>query len=107
MYKTFVSFILQECSKLDIEFHLLIGEARINIPSFVKDHGIGAVVTDFSPLRVPSKWVNDVKTKLPDNVPFCQVLTFHRRSYSCRFSNTMLNNSTVFVTHAVYRMLFA
>ena len=64
--------VQEECSSLDIEFHLLIGEAKTNVPKFVKEYNIGAVVTDFSPLRVPQKWVDDVKAKLPQDIPFCQ-----------------------------------
>lgn len=63
----------QECRTLNISFHLLIGDAAIKIPKFVKDHEIGAVVCDFSPLRVSLKWVDDVKQKLPTSVPLVQV----------------------------------
>ena len=58
---------------MDIAFHLLRGLAKDNIPKFAKDHGIGGVVTDFSPLRVPLSWVEDVKKELPKEIPFCQV----------------------------------
>ena len=63
----------QECRDLDIGFHLLLGLAKDNIPKFVTDHKIGGVVTDFSPLRVPRSWVEDVKKELSKEVPFCQV----------------------------------
>ncbi|KAG4067580.1 hypothetical protein HA402_005352 [Bradysia odoriphaga] len=62
-----------ECSALNISFHLLIGTAATTIPKFVKDNGIGAVVCDFSPLRVPAQWVDDVLHKLPKLVPLVQV----------------------------------
>lgn len=65
--------VAEECEALDIHFHLLFGEARSVLPDFVKMHQIGGVVTDFAPLRVPMKWVDDVKGKLPNDVPFCQV----------------------------------
>ncbi len=67
------SDFFQECRQLDIGFHLLTGYAKDNIPKFVKDNKIGGVVTDFSPLRVPREWVEDVKQGLPKDVPFCQV----------------------------------
>ncbi|XP_063298889.1 deoxyribodipyrimidine photo-lyase-like [Pelobates fuscus] len=65
--------IAEECNALNIPFHLLIGYAKDVLPSFVKEHGIGGVVTDFSPLRVPMQWVEDVCEKLPKNVPLVQV----------------------------------
>ena len=75
--------VAEECSVLDISFHLLTGMASKELPRFIKDHSIGAVVTDFSPLRVPLKWVEDVKNSLPSDVPFVQVnfLVFESLSY--------------------------
>lgn len=63
----------RECSRLNITFHLLIGSAAMTIPNFVKDHEIGTVVCDFSPLRVPLQWVDDVLKKLPKSIPLVQV----------------------------------
>lgn len=63
----------RECSSLNLTFHLLVGNAATKIPKFVKDNEIGAVVCDFSPLRVPSQWVDDVLEKLPKSVPLIQV----------------------------------
>lgn len=62
-----------ECKDLNINFFLLAGDAGAQIPKFVKEHKIGAVVCDHSPLRVPKKWVDDVKKNLPKDVPLCQV----------------------------------
>ncbi|XP_028650777.1 CPD photolyase isoform X1 [Erpetoichthys calabaricus] len=63
----------KECTELDISFHLLIGYAKDVLPEFVKSNHIGAVVTDFSPLRVPLQWLQDVKDRLPEGIPFVQV----------------------------------
>ncbi|KAL4220007.1 hypothetical protein ACF0H5_020419 [Mactra antiquata] len=63
----------QECSELDISFHLLTGHAKDVLPSFVEDNSIGGVVTDFSPLRTPMTWVDDVVKVMPKNIPVCQV----------------------------------
>ena len=63
-----------ECSTLGMNFHLLCGEAKSSLVKFVKDFDIGAVVTDFAPLHVPLKWVEDVKKNLPSDVPLCQVI---------------------------------
>eukprot|EP00058_Branchiostoma_floridae_P001446 XP_002586934.1 hypothetical protein BRAFLDRAFT_103595 [Branchiostoma floridae] len=43
------------------------------LPGFVDEKNIGGVVTDFSPLRTPLKWVHDLAGKLPSDVPFVQV----------------------------------
>ncbi|XP_043926648.1 deoxyribodipyrimidine photo-lyase-like [Protopterus annectens] len=65
--------VAEECKDLNIPFHLLIGYAKNKLPQFIKDHNIGGMVTDFSPLRVPLQWVQDVKENLPKDVPFVQV----------------------------------
>ncbi|XP_034988454.2 deoxyribodipyrimidine photo-lyase isoform X1 [Zootoca vivipara] len=65
--------VAEECKELSIPFHLLIGFAKDVLPSFVTTHGIGGVVTDFAPLRVPMQWVQDVQERLPPDVPFVQV----------------------------------
>ncbi|XP_073215205.1 deoxyribodipyrimidine photo-lyase-like isoform X3 [Lepidochelys kempii] len=65
--------VAEECQELDIPFHLLIGFAKDVLPAFVTDRGLGGVVTDFSPLRVPMQWVEDVKERLLGDVPFVQV----------------------------------
>lgn len=62
-----------ECDNLNINFYLLNGNASVKIPEFVKKHKISAVVCDFSPLRVPMKWVQDVKENLDEDIPLCQV----------------------------------
>ncbi|XP_061746296.1 CPD photolyase [Nerophis ophidion] len=63
----------KECKSLDIQFHLLQGSAGKLLPGFVSEHNVGAVVTDFSPLREPLKCLEDVKKRLPDDIPLIQV----------------------------------
>ncbi|XP_055919969.1 deoxyribodipyrimidine photo-lyase [Eupeodes corollae] len=63
----------RECRNLNINFHLLLGPAPEEIPKLVKQYKIGAVVCDFSPLRLPVKWVDEVKDSLPKDVPLTQV----------------------------------
>ncbi|KAM3603728.1 uncharacterized protein V6R79_001267 [Siganus canaliculatus] len=65
--------VAKECRTLDIQFHLLRGSAGDVLPGFVSDRSFGAVVTDFSPLREPLQWLDDVKQKLPEDVPLIQV----------------------------------
>ena len=63
----------RECTQLGISFHLLPGPASTGLVQFVKEHQAGAVVTDFSPLRVPRQWLQDVIEALPKDVSVCQV----------------------------------
>lgn len=65
--------VAQECKTLGIQFHLLHGSAGDVLPDFVSDHSLGAVVTDFSPLREPLQWLKDIKKKLPKDIPLIQV----------------------------------
>ncbi|XP_074658090.1 deoxyribodipyrimidine photo-lyase-like [Tubulanus polymorphus] len=63
----------EECKQLSISFNLLDGYAKDVLPEFVKSKDIGAVVTDFSPLREPLAWLNDLNSELPDDIPLIQV----------------------------------
>lgn len=63
----------EDLIKLKISFHLLYGSGGKTIPEFVKEHNLGAVVCDFTPLRVPLKWVDDCQKHLPKDVPMVQV----------------------------------
>ncbi|XP_041029258.1 CPD photolyase isoform X2 [Carcharodon carcharias] len=65
--------VAEECKQLDISFHLLIGFAKDVLPEFVKENNIGSVVTDFSPLRSPLQWVENVRHNLPEDLQFVQV----------------------------------
>ncbi|XP_034469213.1 deoxyribodipyrimidine photo-lyase isoform X1 [Hippoglossus hippoglossus] len=65
--------VAEECKALDIQFHLLHGSAGDVLPGFVSDHNLGAVVTDFYPLREPLQWLEDVKEKLPEDILLKQV----------------------------------
>lgn len=65
--------VAKECKKLDIQFHLLHGPPGDVLPGFVSDRNLGAVVTDFSPLREPLQWLKDVKKKLSKDIPLIQV----------------------------------
>ncbi|XP_033838200.2 CPD photolyase [Periophthalmus magnuspinnatus] len=65
--------VSQELKTLGVEFHLLHGPPGDVLPGFVSDRSLGVVVTDFSPLREPLQWLEDVKKKLPKDIPFIQV----------------------------------
>ncbi|XP_075876939.1 CPD photolyase isoform X2 [Nelusetta ayraudi] len=63
----------KQCKTLDIQFHLLLGAAGKVLPGFVSDRKLGAVVTDFSPLRESLQNLEDVKKQLSTDVPLIQV----------------------------------
>ncbi|KAM9844657.1 CPD photolyase [Aulostomus maculatus] len=65
--------VAKKCKALNIQFHLLHGSAGEVLPGFVSDRSLGAVVTDFSPLREPLQWLEDVKKTLPKDIPLIQV----------------------------------
>ncbi|KAI5612567.1 hypothetical protein C0J50_4299 [Silurus asotus] len=65
--------VAKECTSLNVQFHLLRGEPEFTLPEFVKHWDVGAVVTDFNPLRLPLQWTERVKKQLPSDVPFIQV----------------------------------
>lgn len=65
--------VSNECHNLNIDFHLLQGQAGNEIPKFVTTHKVGAVVTDMSPLNVPKKWVQEVVANLAVDIPLIQV----------------------------------
>ncbi|MEQ2296816.1 hypothetical protein AMECASPLE_028306, partial [Ameca splendens] len=64
--------VAKDCKRLNIQFHLLHGAPGAVLPGFVSDQGFGAMVTDFSPLRESQQWLNDVKKKLSEDIPFVQ-----------------------------------
>ena len=61
---------------------MLLGEPDKVLPDFIKSNNIGGLVTDFTPLRKPMKWLDDVSIKLPKNVPVCQVCPEHQLQHS-------------------------
>lgn len=54
-----------------IPFYMLFGNADETIPKFVYEKKAGAIVSDFSPLKIHQKWVNGIKIKT--DIPFYQV----------------------------------
>ncbi|MFM7088359.1 MAG: deoxyribodipyrimidine photo-lyase [Candidatus Paceibacterota bacterium] len=50
--------------KLNIHFHLLLGEPVETVTTFVSKHEAGALVTDFDPLRIKQQWQNEVSKKI-------------------------------------------
>lgn len=65
--------IEEECKALNISFHLFFGNGGEEVPKFVAQHNIGAIVCDFCPLRLPKQWLENLKQQTPENVPIIQV----------------------------------
>ncbi len=58
-------------SKKNIPFYMLMGDPREEIPKFIKEKKIAAVVSDFDPLKIKRKWKDGVKKKI--QIPFYEV----------------------------------
>ncbi|MDD3246756.1 MAG: deoxyribodipyrimidine photo-lyase [Methanosarcina sp.] len=58
-------------SRKKIPFFFLRGDPGQKIPEFVKEHGIGTLVTDFSPLNLKTEWVDKVISGI--GIPFFEV----------------------------------
>ncbi|XP_013133241.1 PREDICTED: deoxyribodipyrimidine photo-lyase-like [Papilio polytes] len=65
--------VAEECKRLNISFHLLKGSEYDVLTQWIVDHKIGAVVCDFSPLRIPKNVLEQVKKKIKEDVPLVQV----------------------------------
>lgn len=76
---------LQECAsdaeKLGIKFVALGGDPAKEVTRYVNENGVGFVVTDFSPLKLPRSWrdaiANDVKCKMVEVDAHNVVPCFH------------------------------
>lgn len=58
-------------AKKKIPFFFLSGDPGKRIPEFVREYGIGTLVTDFSPLRVKRRWLEKVAPEI--EIPFFEV----------------------------------
>lgn len=54
-----------------IPFFFLQGDPGLEISEFVKKYGIGVLVTDFSPLKIKKKWIENVMSQI--EIPFYEV----------------------------------
>jgi deoxyribodipyrimidine photo-lyase len=63
----------KECQQLNIIFHLLSGHAENVLPKFIENYKVGTIITDFSPLRVPRQWVENLGKKIT-TIPIVQVI---------------------------------
>jgi deoxyribodipyrimidine photo-lyase len=58
-------------TQLCISFYLLHGDPGVEIPQFLEDCGAGALVSDFSPLRISRGWKNAIAARIA--LPFYEV----------------------------------
>uniref|UniRef100_A0A1B0BVE5 Deoxyribodipyrimidine photo-lyase n=1 Tax=Glossina palpalis gambiensis TaxID=67801 RepID=A0A1B0BVE5_9MUSC len=65
--------VAQECEDLNVNFHLLNGPAHQSLVEFLKEVDAATVVCDFSPLRLPLQWLEEIKEVLPTTIPFIQI----------------------------------
>ena len=63
--------VKRSLSLKNIPFMFLRGSPGEEIPSFTDKHGIGTLVTDFSPLRAKREWTEKTASKL--EIPFYEV----------------------------------
>jgi len=61
----------QDLAQMSIPFYLLAGSPQDEIPEFVTNYGVGALVTDFDPLRIKKRWKEGVANKI--EAPFYEL----------------------------------
>ncbi len=63
--------VQQNLSRLGIAFFLLYGDPGLEIPRFLEEFSAGALVSDFSPLRISRGWKNAIAAQI--TIPFYEV----------------------------------
>jgi deoxyribodipyrimidine photo-lyase len=63
----------KDCKALNINFHLLYGEPNNVIIDFMNKYKMGAIIIDFFPLKLQLFFINNLRDKLSENIPLCQV----------------------------------
>lgn len=60
----------KDFEKKNIVFYVLVGSDIKCVTDFIKDKKVGAVVTDFAPLKIQQKWLKDIvkSVKIPVSV---------------------------------------
>ncbi len=57
--------------KKDIPFYFLLGRPEIEIPKFIHEHSVSALVSDFSPLKTNRQWKEHVSERI--KIPLYEV----------------------------------
>ena len=60
-----------DLAEFDIPFFLLLWRSSEKIPQFLHSHEAGALVSDFSPLRIKMHWQRSIASEV--NIPFYEV----------------------------------
>lgn len=63
--------VSQTLTEKQIPFHFIIGEPTDEIPRFIKEQKVGAMIGDFSPLRYNRAWKKNIAEKI--SIPFYEV----------------------------------
>jgi deoxyribodipyrimidine photo-lyase len=63
--------IESDLNKLNIPFFVLTGDPEREIPKFIKESGAGALVGDFSPLKIKRGWNDNIIRKI--DIPFFEI----------------------------------
>ena len=61
----------KDLQKKNISFYLLAGQPEIEIPRFIEEYKICALVTDFDPLKIKRGWKEKITEKI--KIPFYEV----------------------------------
>ena len=76
----------KECNELDISFEYLHKEPIGQVLEIIEKKQIGGLVVDFLPLRSAVQWLEDLKNKLPETIPICQVINNICNIIACTIS---------------------
>ncbi|XP_028409958.1 deoxyribodipyrimidine photo-lyase-like [Dendronephthya gigantea] len=63
----------KELKKLNISFHMLLGDPSTTVSKFISSYNIAGVVTDFSPLKETRSWLDQVVKTVPSDVAVFEV----------------------------------
>ncbi len=61
----------KELAKLNIPFFLLKGNPGHEVPKFIHQNKVKALVTDFDPLKIKRRWKEEIASKI--DIPFYEV----------------------------------
>jgi deoxyribodipyrimidine photo-lyase len=92
----------ESCAKKSIPFFLLQGDPAAEIPAFVQQYDVGALVTDFDPLRIKRKWKEKVAKQI--KIPFHEVDTHN--IVPCRVASNKLEYAAYTIRPKIHRALF-
>ena len=60
-----------QLEELNILFIMELGNPDTILPQFIEKYNIGALITDFSPLRIKREWLKKISNRI--SIPFYEV----------------------------------